>query len=237
MTWYDASMHQMAERLFSLDVSPVAYPLVFLGGLLTNFCPCNIALLPIVLGGAGGFSFERNRSRAVLYSAVFSAGIVATLCLLGGLAAVAGSALPPLRTVCLGLVAAVSVAMGLYCLGVVRFSLPGLMGLAAGKRRGLWGTFALGLTAGVVSSPCTTPVLAVILTYVAVQARLLYGISLLFAYALGFVVPLLLAGVFADLVMRMRKLDERTRYRRWIGKGSGVLLISFGLYLAVRMFV
>lgn len=235
MPWYDASMHQMAERLFSLDVSPVAYPLVFMAGMLTNFCPCNIAFLPIVLGGAGGFSFERERSRAVLYSAVFSLGIVATLCALGTLAVVAGTALQPLRTFCLGLVAAVSVAMGLFCLGVVRFTLPGRMGLAAGAHKGLWGTFALGLTAGVVASPCTTPVLAVILTYVAVQARLLYGVSLLFAYAVGFVVPLLLAGAFADLVLRMRRLDERTRYRTWIGKGSGVLLLAFGLFLLKKI--
>lgn len=235
MTWYDATMHQMAERLFSLDVSLVAYPLVFLGGLLTNLCPCNVAFLPIVLGGAGGFSFAHDRFRAVLYSSVFAAGVAATLCGLGVAATLAGAALLPLRQACLVLVAAVSVAMGLYCLGLVRFSLPGKLGLSPGGRKGLWGAFGLGLTAGVVASPCTTPVLAVVLTYVAAQARLAYGVSLLLAYALGFVVPLILAGACADFVLRMRQLNERTRYRVWIGKGSGVLLVAFGLYLAVKV--
>ena len=51
--------------------------------------------------------------------------------------------------------------------------------------------------------------------------------SLLFAYALGFVVPMLLAGACADFVLRMEKLDEETSYRTWVTKGCGVLLIFF----------
>ena len=236
MPWYDDSLLQMAQRLFSLDVSLAAYPIVFLGGLLTNFCPCNVALVPMVIGCAGGFSRSRERARAMLYSGVFAAGIVVTLCGLGILAATAGAALAPARTVCLWLIAIISVAMGLHCLRVARFPLPGLAELPTGKRKGLWGAFLLGLAAGVVATPCTTPVLAVILTYVAVKARLLYGVTLLLAYAAGFVVPLILAGVFADFILRLKRLQKKTRYRDWIGNGSGVLLIVFGLYL-VRLAV
>jgi cytochrome c-type biogenesis protein len=232
---YEAVMHEMAERLFSLDVNPVAYPLVFLAGLLTNFCPCNVAFMPIVLGGAGGFSFGRERRRALLYSAVFSAGIVTTFCALGALAALAGTALLGLRTACLVFVAAAAFAMGVYCLGVVTFKMPGKLGLAAGTRKGLGGAFALGLAAGAVSSPCTTPVLAVILTYVAAQARLAYGVSLLLTYASGFVVPLLLVGACADFILRMRRWDERTHYRVWVARGSGVLLIAFGVYVVFQV--
>ena len=76
--------------------------------------------------------------------------------------------------------------------------------------------------------------LAVILTYVAVKARLIYGVSLLFTYAVGFVVPLMLTGVFADFILRLKRLQEKTRYRDWIAKGSGVLLIMFGLFLIKR---
>lgn len=231
MTWYDDSLHQMADRLFALDVSLVAYPLVFLGGLLTNFCPCNVALVPMVIGCAGGFSRSRERARALLYSTVFAAGIVVTLCGLGILASTAGWALAPARTGCQWLIAVISVAMGLQCLKVVRFPLPGLSELPAERRKGLWGALLLGLAAGAVATPCTTPVLAVILTYVAVKARLLFGLTLLLAYAAGFVVPLILAGAFADFILRLKRLQEKTGYRDWIARGSGVLLIVFGLYL------
>jgi cytochrome c-type biogenesis protein len=233
MTWYDSALHQMADRLFSLDLSLTAYPLVFLGGLLTNFCPCNVVLVPMVIGYVGGFSRSKERGRALLYSATFAAGIVFTFCCLGILASVVGAALAPARSVCLWLMAAVAVLMGLFCLGAITFRLPGLGKLPATtmKRKGIWSAFLLGLTAGIVATPCTTPVLATILAYVAVQARLLYGVSLLFTYALGFTVPLLLAGFFADFLMSLKKLEERTGYREWITKGSGVLLIVFGLYL------
>jgi cytochrome c-type biogenesis protein len=231
MTWYDASLHHMADRLFSSDVSLIAYPLVFLGGLLTNFCPCNVALVPMVIGCVGGFSRSKERGNAILYSAVFSAGIVITLSVLGILAAVLGTLLAPLQKVCVWFLAIVAIVMGLYCLDVVDFKLPGLGKLPIRGRKGIWETFLLGLAGGVVATPCTTPVLAVILTYVAVKARLVYGVSLLFVYAVGFVVPLMLTGAFADFIMRLKRLQEKTRYRDWIAKGSGALLIGFGLYL------
>ena len=232
MTWYDASLHQMAQRLFSLDVSLVAYPIVFLGGLLTNFCPCNVALVPMVIGCVGGFSRSRERARAVLYSSVFAAGIVATLCGLGIMASTAGAAIAPARTGCLWLMACIAFVMGLQCLKVVDLPLPGLAELPTDNRRkGLWSAFLLGLTAGIVATPCTTPVLAVILTYVAVKARLFYGVTLLLAYACGFVVPLILTGAFADFILRLKRLQEKTGYRDWIARGSGAWLIAFGLYL------
>jgi cytochrome c-type biogenesis protein len=231
MTWYDAILHQMADRLFSLDISLTAYPLVFFAGLLTNFCPCNVVLVPMVIGYAGGFSRSKERGRALLYSAVFASGIVLTMCALGVLASVVGAALTPARSICLWLMAAVAVVMGLFYLKAINFRLPGLEKLPIGTRKGIWSAFMLGLAAGAVATPCTTPVLAVILTYVAVEARLLYGVSLLFTYALGFTVPLLLAGAFAGFIMSLKKLEERTGYREWIAKGCGVLLILFGLYL------
>ncbi|MEN6337189.1 MAG: cytochrome c biogenesis CcdA family protein [Phycisphaerales bacterium] len=235
MVWYDATLHRMAEWLSVQDISLAAYPLVLLGGLLTNFCPCNLVLLPMVIGCVGGFSRSKQRGRTVLFSAVFAAGIVLTLCVMGAMASVVGAILAPARTVCLWLLAIVTVAMGLFCLRAVRFRLPGLdkdeMPVTSLRNKGLWGAFLMGLAAGVVATPCTTPVLAVILAYVAVKARLVYGMSLLFIYALGFVVPLLLTGAFTGFVMGLKKLEDRTGYRAWITRCSGILLIVFGLYV------
>jgi cytochrome c-type biogenesis protein len=158
------------------------------------------------------------------------------LSVLGVLASVLGILVAPLQKVCVWFLAAVAIVMGLHCLNVVKFALPGFGKLPIRGRKGIWETFLLGLAGGVVATPCTTPVLAVILAYVAVKARLVYGVSLLFAYAIGFVVPLVLTGAFADFIMRLDRLQKKTRYRDWIGKGSGVLLIVFGLYL-VKMAV
>lgn len=235
MAWYDAMLHQMADWLTVHDISLTAYPLVFFGGMLTNFCPCNLVLLPMVIGCVGGFSRGRQRGRAILFSAMFATGIVLTMCVMGAMASAVGAVLAPARTVCLWLLAVVTVAMGLFCLNAIRFRLPGLskdmLPMSSMRNKGLWGMFLMGVASGVVATPCTTPVLAVILVYVAVKARLVYGMSLLFVYALGFVVPLLLTGAFASFIMSLKKLEERTGYRAWIARGSGVLLIVFGLYV------
>ncbi len=235
MVWYDAMLHRMADWLSIQDISLAAYPLVFLGGLLTNFCPCNLVLLPMVIGCVGGFSRSKQRGRAILFSAVFASGIMLTLCVMGAMASVVGAILAPARTVCLWLLAAVTIVMGLFCLKAIRFRLPGLdkekMPVTSLRNKGLWGAFGMGLAAGVVATPCTTPVLAVILAYVAVKARLVYGMSLLFVYALGFVVPLLLTGAFTGFIMGLKKLEDRTGYRAWITRGCGVLLIVFALYV------
>ena len=239
MTWYDTFLHQAADRLFAMDMSFVAYPLVFAGGLFTNFCPCNVLLVPMVIGCVGGFARSRERGRSLLYSAVFSAGIVTTFCVLGLLASTVGSFITSFRTVCLWGLALVAATMGCHCLGILHIPFSGGPKEQLQERiksgvysRGLWRAYFLGLAAGAVAAPCTTPVLAVILTYVAVQARAAYGISLLLTYSIGFVVPLLLAGMFAGFLMGLERLQERTNYQQWIKKGSGVVLVLFALYLA-----
>lgn len=58
----------------------------------------------------------------------------------------------------------------------------------------------MGLFFGVVSSPCATPVLVVILTFVATQEQVMYGVLLLFVYAIGHCALIVLAGVTTGLV-------------------------------------
>ena len=94
--------------------------------------------------------------------------------------------------------------------------------------RGLPGAFLLGLVSGLVVSQCATPVLAVILTYVmAQQSGVLYGAALLFLYALGCGLPLVLVGTFTGVLKNLRA------FGKWSGavnKISGVLLILLGAY-------
>jgi cytochrome c-type biogenesis protein len=94
--------------------------------------------------------------------------------------------------------------------------------------RGLPGALALGLVSGLVASQCATPVLAAVLTYVMAQrGMLIYGAALLFVYALGRGVPIVLAGTFTGVVKRFQLLG------RWAGvieKASGVIMLVVGLY-------
>jgi cytochrome c-type biogenesis protein len=97
--------------------------------------------------------------------------------------------------------------------------------------KGIIGSVILGLLFGVVSSPCATPVLAVILTYVASQGNPVYGASLLFVYALGHCILMLAAGTFAGMARVMIESKGLARFSMIARRTSGVIVILAGLYL------
>jgi cytochrome c-type biogenesis protein len=81
---------------------------------------------------------------------------------------------------------------------------------------------------GLIMSPCTTPVLAVLLTYAAARGDVVYSMGLLFSYGLGHGLILLAAGTFTSVLTTVPALRSKTGF---INTVSGVLLIVAGLYL------
>jgi cytochrome c-type biogenesis protein len=127
------------------------------------------------------------------------------------------------------LVAGVCFAIGLQLLGAFSLSLP--MWFSGLRERiglkGVPGALALGLVSGLVASQCATPVLAAVLTYVMAKGALAYGAALLFVYALGRGVPVVLAGTFTGALKQLQSLG---RWSEAIEKASGVMVIVVGLY-------
>ena len=209
--------------------SLVAYLLVFLGGVVTSIGPCNVAMIPLVIGFVGG-SGRLSRGRSFLLSLSFTAGLAITFTALGVVASLVGGLIGGTSRVWYYLVAGVCVAIGLHMLGAIR--LPEIGWLARLRERvrlrGISGALALGLVSGLVASQCATPVLAAILTYVmAQQGGLAYGAALLFVYALGRGVPVVLAGTFAGVVKRLQAFG---RWSLAIERASGAIVIGVGLY-------
>jgi cytochrome c-type biogenesis protein len=209
--------------------SLVAYLLVFLGGVVTSIGPCNVAMIPLVVGYVGG-SPNLSRGRCLALSFTFAVGLAITFMLLGVVAALIGGLIGGASRVWYYLVAAVCIVIGLHILGALQ--LPAVPGLGRLREKinlkGLPGALALGLVSGLVASQCATPVLAAILTYVmAKQEALIYGATLLFVYALGRGVPVVLAGAFAGVVKHLQSFG---RWSPVIEKASGVIILGVGLY-------
>jgi cytochrome c-type biogenesis protein len=217
--------------------SLLAYLLVFLGGIVTGIGPCNVAMIPLVVGFVGGSHDPSpgsgqglGRSRSFTLSLAFAVGLAVTFMLLGVVASLVGGLLGGGSRVWYYLVAAVCILIGLSMLGV--FSLPAVPGAARLRERirlrGLPGALALGLVSGLVASQCATPVLAAILTYVMSQdGALAYGAALLFVYALGRGVPIVLAGTFTGA---LKQLQAVGRWSPLIEKASGVVILGVGFY-------
>jgi cytochrome c biogenesis protein CcdA len=209
----------------------LAFVAVFIGGLISAASPCVLAAIPLIIGYVGGYS-EGNKKKAAIFSLVFVLGLSITFTLLGAAASVMGQFLGFMgRWLYIGL-AAIAVLMGLQLMGLLNIPLP-FQKTRAIKTKGLLGALLLGMLTGTVSSPCATPVLAVILAYVSTQGDMLYGGSLLFAYAVGHCALIFIAGLsigFTESIVSSRGTRNFSLYAK---KFSGVLLVIVGIYFGV----
>ena len=176
-----------------------------------------------------GGSHDVSRQRAFTLSFTFALGLAITFMLLGIAAALIGSWIGSGSRWWYYLVAAICFVIGLQMLGVLPFSVPMLFGGIRERVRlkGAVGALALGLVSGLVASQCATPVLAAVLTYVMAEGAVAYGATLLFVYALGRGVPVVLAGTFTGV---LKSLQSFNRWSPVIEKASGLIVMAVGFY-------
>ena len=205
---------------------------VFAGGLLSASSPCVLAILPLVIGYVGGASGGDQR-KSVLYSLLFALGLAITFTILGAIAALFGRLFGQVGTLWYWIVGLIVVAMGLSMLGLFQVRIPMPQSWQP-KTRGAIGAFLLGLLFGIASSPCATPVLVVILTFVASQGKVLYGTLLLFVYAIGHVALIIVAGISAGFVQRFAENKGAMRFSVWTKKVFGVFVVFAGVYIIVH---
>jgi len=209
----------------------LAFVAVFIGGIISAASPCVLAAIPLIIGYVGGYS-EGNKRRAALYSLVFILGLSLTFTLLGAAASIMGQFLGFMgKWLYLGL-ALIAVLMGLHLMGIIEIPLP-FQKTRAVKTKGLLGAFLLGMLTGTVSSPCATPVLAVILAYVSTQGDMIYGGSLLFVYALGHCALIFMAGLsvgVTESIVRSRGIRNFSLYSK---RFSGAILVAVGIYFGI----
>jgi cytochrome c-type biogenesis protein len=219
------------------DPGPLTLATVFTGGLLTSLGPCSLSLLPVTLAYLAGFgdSGSRRHTSPWLRSLSFAAGIVGALVLLGLASGLMGRLYGRLPDQIPLVVAVLAVVMGLNLLGLLRFPLPAGPDPEAWRRRvpAPLGPLAAGMAFGLAATPCTTPVLAVLLAWMAQHGRPLQSMVMLTFFGAGQVLPLLLAGTAAASLPGLLRLRAMGR---WIPPLSGVvLLLTGGLALLARL--
>lgn len=203
--------------------------LVFLGGILTSLSPCILSMLPVMLGYIGGLEKPTKR-KGFIASLGFVLGLAVTFALLGVVAGLFGKVFGQIGPYWVYIIGFLAIVMGLNLCGVLNFQLPGLKTMPE-KRGGILGPFGVGMLFGLVASPCATPVLAVLMTYVAEQGALGYGALLMFLYGLGHGLPLLIVGTFTALLKSLRRF---MKYSQLITYFSGGLLVLIGLYFLLQ---
>ena len=211
----------------------LAFPASFLGGIVSSASPCVLAMIPLIMGYVGGYS-EGSHRKAIQYSLVFVLGLTITFTVLGIIAGALGRLFGDVGSFWRYVLPPVAIILGLYLIFSDKINLTiGLPQRFMPKKKALIGAFLMGLFFGIISSPCATPVLAVILTFAAAKQDLVFSGGLLLAYALGHWVLVLGAGIsvgFAEKILESRGISN---FSSWSKKVSGIILIGVGIYLIV----
>jgi thiol:disulfide interchange protein DsbD len=180
---------------------PLIFLFAFLGGLILNIMPCVLPVLSLKALHLFQLSSE-SRASARSEGFAYTAGVLLSLLALASLLLIlraSGQALgwgfqlqsPPVVWLLLALLFALS----LNLLGLFEFNV--LLGNLAGKgpRQGWSGSFASGLLAVAVASPCTAPFMGVALA-AAFALPAIGTLAVFTALALGFASPILLLSFF-----------------------------------------
>ena len=204
---------------------PGALGIGFLAGLLFSFNPVALASIPVSLAY---ITKAREPRSAIVFGGMFIVGMLLTHAVLGVIAGLGGAWAQALLGRHWGLVLGpVLILLGAAWAGWITFRLPALS-LRARRASTVWGAFAFGAAFSIAVCPACTPALVVLLGVAAATGSVLFGFSLLVAFALGRAVPILLGAAAVGWLENLKPLG---RYRHAFEVAGGVVLILAGLYM------
>jgi thiol:disulfide interchange protein DsbD len=220
-------------EIYLENITLLSYLAVFLGGVMISFTPCVYPLIPVTAAFIGATS-EAGRARGFILSFFYVLGIATIYSCLGAIAALGGRLFGEVSSSpwTYLIVGNIFLLLGLSMLGVFDFPLVRFYqdkGMT-GKRPGAAGAFIIGIFSGLVIGPCLTPALGAILAYVASRQNLFLGVSLLFTFALGMGILLIVVGTFTGLAA---SLPRSGRWMNIIKKIFGFLLILCAEYFII----
>lgn len=206
----------------------VAYLGVFAAGFLTSLTPCVYPMIPIVMGIFGARGQSVSRLRAVGLASMYVLGMGLMYSALGVGVALTGRAFgallanPWVIVPLVGFYALLAASM----FGAFEINLPASwqakLSTVGGKGTG--GAFAMGMVGGLTAAPCTGPILAGLLAFVATTRNVPIGFSLLFTYALGMGVLFFVIAAFAV------SLPKSGAWMDSVKSIAGIALLVMGIY-------
>ncbi len=211
----------------------LAYLAAYMGGMVVSFSPCLYPVVPITIAFIGAHG-SGSKAKGFILSIIYILGMSLTYAALGGIAALTGRLFGQIQTnPWTYFLANICILMGLAMLEV--FTLPartpGFVVKAQPRKKGIVSSFLVGILSGLIVGPCATPVLAVLLGYVATSQNIVFGMSLLFVFALGMGTLLILVGTFAGL---LASLPRSGMWMTRISHISGWILLAAGEYFLIK---
>jgi cytochrome c-type biogenesis protein len=218
----------------------LALPALFLGGVLTSLTPCVYPMIPItaaIVGGQTAGETAPSRLRPVLLTLTYVAGLAVVYSALGVFAGLTGTLFGSVSTNpwLYFAMANVLVLAGLSMLDVVPIRLPaGTMARAAtlGTAGRFSGAFLMGAMSGLVAAPCSAPVMAAVLTWVAATGSMALGFAYLLTFSLGMCTLLVVVGLSTGALARLPRAGA---WMVTVKKVFALVMLGAAEYYLVKM--
>ena len=218
---------------FSLDASSLAGLLFLLGtaafgGMLLNFTPCVLPLIPIKIISLSYAS--KNKRHCLLLGLAMFLGVLTFWLALGGMIAlVSGFSATnqlfqyPAFTLLVGLIIAI-MALGMF--DFFSLPLPKVLYSINPEQDTLAGSFALGILAAILSTPCTAPFMGAAAAWAATQPPSI-TLTVFAAIGLGMALPYLILSAVPEWVRKMPRTGPASMVIKQV---MGLLMLAAATY-------
>lgn len=219
-----------------IQTSPLlAFLAVFFAGIFVSFTPCVYPIIPITVGVIGSAG-AGSKSKGFVLSVFYVLGIATMYAGLGAFAALTGRLFGEIASSpwTYFVVGNICILLSLMLFEVIPFRLPGFVTKISVHKpsgKGILSIYVLGLISGLIVGPCTAAPLGVVLAFVAAKQNVVYGVALLFVFALGMGVLLIALGTFAGL---LAALPKPGLWMDRIRKGFAWLMLIIGEFLLIK---
>lgn len=221
-------------QLFSTQSSIyILFGAAFLGGLISSISPCSLSMLPLIIGYIGGYSDEKPL-KTLLQMIVFVIGSGIVFSIIGAICALTGKMFIGNPYFAL-IVASIVMIMGLKILGFLEFNLPPIIKEIPKNEfnNDFLYPLILGAVFALIGTPCSTPILASIMAFASISAKISSAVIMLFLFSIGQGLILILAGFITSKIKTSEKFYQLSEK---IMKFSGILLILVSLYIFYKIF-
>jgi thioredoxin:protein disulfide reductase len=206
--------------------------IAFGAGVLTSFTPCVYPMIAITVSVFGARQ-ATTRLEGALLSTAFVGGMVALFTPLGVVSALTGMAFGSWNAnpIVVALFALLFLIMAASMFGAFDLALPPSWQnrLAHVGGMGFRGAFLLGLVTGLIAAPCTGPVIAALLAWVAATGDVVVGASSFALYALGLGLLFWVVGTFAV------SLPKSGRWLEGVKSAFGLVMLALAVYFALPL--
>lgn len=211
----------------------------FLGfGILLSFTPCVLPMLPIISGIIVGQQKTITTGKAFRLSLVYVLGMAITYAIAGVLIGIIGGSIQATlqKSWILILFSSLFVLLALSFFGLYQIKLPArfeekIATISRHQKSGHYiGVAIMGCLASLIVSPCVTPALVGVLTYIGQTGNALFGGLTLFMLGLGMGLPLLIVGTAGG-----KLLPKAGAWMKSVETVFGVLFLGMAIWILNRI--